>query len=123
MRKATGKFTITIPKGFDGYQENPTVENGGKIEREFEAEELETAEELSAYLNSGKEPRNILDLANAELTAKAKANAYQRAMAVYRPNELNEQETQNKLVMDFIRYGKMSEAQAIEKAKEILGLK
>ena len=97
MKDLTGKFTYKVP------EDSTHSQAGQKIEKEFDYQECETVAEAEKVAEDKK--WNLLDFVNDALKQNARANAYQNALAVYRPSEVSPDEIKARMVRDFIRLG------------------
>lgn len=107
MKQEVAKFTITVPDGHP--------EAGKKIEKAFEFQVCESNDEAQTVLDTKTKDNvsgwTLADLVNDKLKANARSNAYQNALAPYRPSEVSPEEIKARTIRDLIRLG-MSEEQA-----------
>lgn len=107
----TGKYSFKVP------EDSTHADAGKKIEKEFDYQEFETEVEAQAYCE--KKGKTLLGYVNDEVKQNARANAYQNALAVYKPSEVSPEEIKARMVRDFIRLG-LSEDVAKAQVESIL---
>lgn len=111
MKDLSGKFSFKVP------DESTHADAGKKIEKTFDYQECETLEEAQKIAE--EKEWNLLQFVNDTLKQNARANAYQNALAVYRPSEVSPDEIKARMVRDFIRLG-LSEDVAKAQVESIL---
>ena len=111
MKDLTGKLTFKVP------EDSTHADAGKKIEKEFDYQECESAEEASSIAE--KKGWTLLSFVNDALKQNARANTYQNALAVYKPSEVSPDEIKARMVRDFIRLG-LSESVAQAQVESIL---
>lgn len=94
-------FTFKIPEG--------NQNEGVKVTKSFQYTETESDQEAVKVISDKK--WSLKDLVDEALKTNARSNAYQNALAPYRPTERTPEQIRADLIRDFIRSGK-SEAQA-----------
>jgi len=97
MKDLTGKLSFKVP------EDSNHAQAGQKIEKDFDYQECETAEEATKIAES--KGWTLLGFVNDSLKQNARANTYQNALAVYRPSEVSPDEIKARMVRDFIRLG------------------
>jgi hypothetical protein len=95
MKNEVGKFSFKVPDG------HPQA--GEKIEKAFEYQVCDSDTEATEVLTDKKWA--LRDLVNDNLKASARSNAYQNALAPYRPSEVSPEDIKERMIRDFIRLG------------------
>lgn len=111
MKDLTGKFSFKVP------EDSTHADAGKKIDKEFEYQECDTVAEAEEIAT--KKGWSLLGFVNDALKQNSRANAYQNALAVYRPSEVSPDEIKARMVRDFIRLG-LSEDVAKAQVESIL---
>ena len=111
MKDLTANFSFKVP------EDSNHADAGKKIEKSFDYQECETVQEAEEVAT--KKSWTLLDFVNDALKQNARANAYQNALAVYRPSEVSPEEIKARMVRDFIRLG-LSEDVAKAQVESIL---
>lgn len=95
MKTLVGKFTFAVPEGH--------AQAGEKMEKAFEYQQVETADEATKVL--ADKNLSIVELVNDKLKANARSNAYQAALLPYRPSEVSPEDIKERMIRDYIRLG------------------
>lgn len=95
MKQDVGKFSFKIPEGHP--------ETGKKIEKAFEFDILENDGEARTRMTEKK--WSLLEMVNEAIKATARSNAYQNALAPYRPSEVSSEDIRERMIRDYIRLG------------------
>jgi|SRR5215831_2651634 len=99
MIRNEANFTFRVPEGHE--------KAGEKITKSFQFDQCETDAEAVQLIADKK--WSVKDLANEALKTNARSNAYQNALAPYRPTERTPEQIRQDLIRDFIRSGKSEE--------------
>jgi len=111
MKDLTAEYSFKVP------EDSTHSDAGKKIVKSFDYQECETLEEAGKI--ASEKSWTLLDFVNEALKGNARANAYQNALAVYRPSEASPDEIKARMVRDFIRLG-LSEDVAKAQVESIL---
>ncbi len=95
METKVGKFSFAIPEGHP--------EQGKKIEKAFEYQEVATPDEANTVIT--EKQWNLVEMVNDKLRANARSNAYQSALLPYRPSEVTPEQVKDRMIRDYIRLG------------------
>lgn len=95
MQTKVAKFTFSVPDGHP--------EAGTKIEKSFDYQLCETAEEAEKVIADKK--WSVVAMVNDNLKANARSNAYQAALLPYKPSEVPQEDIVERMVRDYIRLG------------------
>ncbi len=105
MQTKAGKFSFEVPEGHP--------QQGNKVEKGFEYQEVESDEEAVKILAERKWP--LAKLVNDKLRTSSRANAYQNALLPYKRTDVSPEDAKRAIVRNLIGLG-MSEADAIAQA-------
>jgi Glu-tRNA(Gln) amidotransferase subunit E-like FAD-binding protein len=102
---AAGESTVTLTDTFSfTVPEDSTHADAGKeLEKSFEY--METLTSTAADKVVAEKKWNLQEMVNKALKQNGRANAYQNALAVYKPSEVSPDEIKARMVRDFIRLG------------------
>lgn len=95
MKTLTGSFSFSIPE--------PHPESGTKITKTYEYAQVDSDSEAIDTIKA--KGWSLVDLVNDRLKSTARANAYQNALAPYRPTEVSPDQIRERMIRDFIRLG------------------
>lgn len=95
MKREIGKFKFSIPEGHE--------KAGERVEKAFEYDQCETEAEAQSVID--EKNWAVLTMVNDALKSAARSNAYQNALAPYRPSEVSPEDIKERMIRDFIRLG------------------
>ncbi len=109
MLDKSGSFSFKVPEGH--------AEAGKKVEKKFDYAECENDGEAIDVMSSKKWV--LVELVNDLLKQASRSNAYQNALAPYRPSEVSPEDIRERMIRDFIRLG-VAENQARAQVESLL---
>lgn len=112
MKSESGKFSFKVPEGH--------AEEGKKIEKTFDYDVCENEADALAVMEAKK--YNIVDMVNDIIKANARSNAYQNALAPYKPSEVSADDIKARMIRDYVRLG-ISEEVAKAQVESLLATK
>jgi|SRR5262245_36240857 len=95
MLDKAATFTFKVPEGHP--------EQGKKIEKAFDYKECQTLAEAQQVMT--EKEWSLLDMVNDALKQNARSNAYQNALAPYRPSDVTPDDIKARMIRDYIRLG------------------
>ncbi|MEM3038641.1 MAG: hypothetical protein QXE45_04520 [Thermoplasmata archaeon] len=95
MRTLTGSFSFSVPE--------PHPDAGQRLTKTFTYDQVESDSEAIDVIKA--KGWSLTELVNDKLKSAARANAYQNALAPYRPSEVPPDQIRERVIRDLIRVG------------------